>query len=581
MTNVIPQEVKLEVCQSNVNLQSVDESSHSARYPTRERKPPQYYADCDYEVKFEEDQSLTNINYCYRLTCDVPQTLQEALNSSKSEQWAKAMKEEMDSMVENDTFILTPLPEGKHAVGGRWVYAVKENPVETIYKARYVAKGYSQVAGIDYNETFSPTADMTSVRVLMQLTAQYNLELHQMDVKTAYLHAPIDCEIYMEQPEGFEMKSKTGEKLVCKLNKSLYGLKQSGRNWNKMLHDFLIENGFVQNTADYCVYSKHSEGERIILIVWVDDLILAASHGQILKSVKEMLGVKFKIKDLGKLRHFLGIDFAQTKGEIKMNQKRYITKILERFEMTHCKPRVTPCEMKMKFDSEGESTDSKRYREVVGSLIYLMTSTRPDLSFVVSKLSQYLSEPKQQHWVAAKHVLRYLKGTVDQELCYRKQENLALSAYSDADWAADQNDRRSVTGYCFSLSESGPVVSWKSKKQPTVALSTCEAEYMALSATAQESLYLVHLLARMDNETNYTPVTVFEDNQGAIALSKNPVCRQRCKHIDIQYHFVRSVVGDGTIILQYCPTDRMVADIFTKPVTNIRMDKFVPFLFGV
>lgn len=264
-----------------------------------------------------------------------------------------------------------------------------------------------------------------------------------------------------------------------------------------------------------------------------------------------------------------------------MNQKRYISKILERFEMTHCKPRVTPCEMKIKFDSEGESTDSKKYREVVGSLIYLMISTRPDLSFIVSKLSQYLSEPKQQHWVAAKHVLRYLKGTVDQEFCYRKQENLALFAYCDADWAADQIDRRSVTGYCFSLSGSGPVISWKSKKQPTVALSTCEAEYMALSATAQESLYLVHLLAGMDNEADFTTVTVFEDNQGAIALSKNPVCRQRCKHIDIRYHFVRSAVGDGKIILEYCPTDRMVADIFTKPVTNMRMEKFVPFLFGV
>lgn len=237
VTSVIPQEVKLEVCQSNTNLQSIDESSHSARYPKRERKPPQYYTDCDYEVKSEEDQSLTNIDYCYRLTCDVLLTLQEALSSSKSEQWAKAMKEEMDSLIENDTFILTPLPESKHAVGGRWVYTVKESPVETIYKARYVAKGYSQVAGIDYNETFSPTADMTSVRVLMQLAAQYDLELHQMDVKTAYLHAPIDCEIYMEQPEGFEKKSKTGEKLVCKLNKSLYGLKQSGRNWNNRFPD--------------------------------------------------------------------------------------------------------------------------------------------------------------------------------------------------------------------------------------------------------------------------------------------------------------------------------------------------------
>lgn len=575
-TKAIPPEVKVEVSETKLEC----DSESSTRYPKRERRAPRYYTDCDYKVKCDEDLEVTNIDYCYRVTCDVPQTLKEALSSSESEQWAKAMREEMDSLIENDTFTLTTLPEGKHAVGGRWVYAVKENPVETIYKARYVAKGYSQLAGLDYNETFSPTADMTSVRVLMQLAVQYSLELHQMDVKTAYLHAPIDCEIYMEQPEGFEVKSERGEKLVCKLNKSLYGLKQSGRNWNKMLHDFLIENGFVQNTADYCVYCKTVGNERIILIIWVDDLLLATSDVEMLSEVKEMLGTKFKIKDLGRLKHFLGIDFAQTKGEVKMNQKKYITKILDRFDMTHCKPRTTPCEMKMTFDNEGEPADPKKYREVIGSLIYLMTSTRPDLSFVVSKLSQYLSEPKKQHWVAAKHVLRYLKCTVDQELCFRKQDvDLKLVAYSDADWAADQNDRRSVTGYCFSLSETGPVVSWKSKKQPTVALSTCEAEYMALSATTQESMYLVNLLKGMDT-LNFTPVNIFEDNQGAIALSKNPVTRQRCKHIDIRYHFVRSVVSDGKIVLHYCPTDDMVADVFTKPVAKVRMDKFRCFLFG-
>lgn len=243
------------------------------------------------EVKDDADQPLT-IDYCYRVACDVPQTLKEALGSLKSEQWVEAMEDEMNSLKENNTFTLTTLPEGKRAVGGRWVYAIKENPDGRVYKARYVAKGYSQVAGIDYNETFSPTADITSVRVLMQLAAQYNLKLHQMDVKTAYLHAPIDCEIYMKQPEGFEVESKTGEELVCKLSKSLYGLKQSGRNWNKMLHDFLIENDFVQNSADYCVYSKQTDKERVILIIWVDDLIIAASNDQILRDVKEMLRIQ-------------------------------------------------------------------------------------------------------------------------------------------------------------------------------------------------------------------------------------------------------------------------------------------------
>lgn len=185
---------------------------------------------------------------------------------------------------------------------------------------------------------------MTSVHSLMQLAAQYDLDLHQMDVKTAYLHAPIDCEVCMEQPEGFEVKSDTGEKLVCKLNKSLYGLKQSGRNWNKMLHDYLSENGFTQNPADHCVYGKQTENERIILIIWVDDLIFAANDSDSINDVKEMLSAK--LKDLGKRMHFLGIDFTQREGEKRMNQKRYITKILQRFGMSDCKTRSTPCEQK-------------------------------------------------------------------------------------------------------------------------------------------------------------------------------------------------------------------------------------------
>ena len=574
------QENKTECEMGNIQT-GEGQSSQSTSYPQRERRPPQYLKDYECQVKSDDQEELT-LDYCYRVICDVPQTVKEAMTSPNSNLWSKAMEEEMHSLRENDTFTLTTLPEGKHAVGGRWVYTVKENPVKT-YKARYVAKGYSQVSGIDYKETFSPTANMTSVRSLMQIAVQHDLEVHQMDVKTAYLHAPIDCELYMEQPEGFEVESETGQKLVCKLNKSLYGLKQSGRNWNKMLHDFLSENGFIQNPADHCVYTKEtSKGEKIILIIWVDDLIIAGSNSQTIQNVKEILGSKFKMKDLGKLKNFLGIDFTQTDGKIKMNQKRYIMKILKRFDMSDCKARSTPCEYKQKFDNEGQSIDQKRYREVVGSLIYVMTCTRPDLSFIVSKLSQHLSDPKEQHMVTAKHVLRYLKGTVEQELCYKRSDSkLKLVAYCDADWAADQNDRRSTTGYCFSLCKTGPVISWKSKKQSTVALSTCEAEYMALAAATQECFYLLQLLKGMDNGCDHVPVTIFEDNQGAIALSKNPVCRQRCKHVDIKYHFVRSAVSDGNICIEYCPTTEMVADILTKPVARFSLEKFMYFIFGV
>lgn len=369
------QDIRSETCDPGLNT-GERERVESRRYPQREKRPPQYLRDYEYGIKCDDDHALTSIDYCYRVACDVPHTLKEAISSPESELWSKAMQEEMNSLKENDTFTLTTLPEGKNIVGGRWVYTVKENPVGTTYKARYVAKGYSQVAGIDYNETFSPTADMTSIRSLMQIAAQYGLELHQMDVKTAYLHAPIDTELYMEQPEGFEVKSETSKRLVCKLNKSLYGLKQSGRNWNKMLDDFLIKNDFSQNPSDHCVYSKQTGGEKIILIVWVDDLLIAASDSQTLRNVKRMLEERFKMKDLGKLTHFLGIDFAQGDGEIKMNQKRSIIKILERFDMINCKPRSTPCENKMQFDNEGERVDPKLYREVVGSVIYLMTCTR-------------------------------------------------------------------------------------------------------------------------------------------------------------------------------------------------------------
>ena len=457
---------------------------------TVRRNPPRNRRKPDHLLEFETEDAVgklqTCVDSCYRAVCDIPQTYREATMSNRSRQWKDAMDDEVKSLEENETFTLTQLPPGKQAVGGRWVYALKSDiDGSDKYKARFVAKGYSQKQGTDYEETFSPTADMTSVRVMMQKAAQEDLVLHQMDVKTAYLHAPIDCEIYTEQPEGYTKKSPTGEKLVCKLHKSLYGLKQSGRNWNAVLHTCLTENGFVQNPADHCVYSRETHDEKVMLIVWVDDLILAASNYNVLNRVKGMLTERFKMKDLGKLKHFLGIDFDQTDGNVKMSQKRYVNKILERFEMQDCKSRETPCEAKLEYTEDAEKmTDPRRFREAVGSLIYLSTCTRPDISFVVSKLSQHFAEPTLEHWNTIKHVFRYLKGTAEHHLCFRRndKQKLGLRVYSDADWASDVTDRRSTSGYCVSLSEGSALISWKAKKQATVALSTCEAEYMSLAS---------------------------------------------------------------------------------------------------
>lgn len=566
---------------SEVKCEQPSTKREDRKNPPRTRRMPVRLH--DYDTGDTTDRLVTCVDYCYRAVCDIPQNFQDAIGSTKSRQWKNAMDDEIQSLKENETFKITQLPPGKKAVGGRWVYSLKSDvDGSDKYKARFVAKGYSQKQGIDYEETFSPTADMTTVRVVMQKAVQEDLALHQMDVKTAYLHAPIDREIYLEQPEGYEEVSKTGEKLVCKLQKSLYGLKQSGRNWNALLHAYLTENGFEQNPADNCQYTRGKQNEKVILIVWVDDLIIAANNEKVVKSVKMMLTERFKMKDLGKLNNFLGIHFNQSENQVTMSQERYVNKILSRFGMQDCRSRETPCESKLEYSENAEKMEDPRmYREAVGSLIYLATCTRPDLSFVVSKLSQHFAEPSEEHWNTVKHVFRYLKGTTNRGLCFKKDDasNLGLIVHSDADWAGEVSDRRSTTGYCVSLSDRSPLVSWKSRKQPTVALSTCEAEYMALASAIQECMYLQQLLKGID-KYQYAPTKVYDDNQGTIALARNPVNRQRCKHIDIKYHFIRETVSSGKISLEYCPTDNMIADLMTKPATKLQLKKFAQYLFG-
>ena len=369
--------------------------------------------------------------------------------------------------------------------------------------------------------------------MLMQLAVQGDLVVHQMDVKTAYLNAPIDCEIYVEQPEGFEQEGENDEKLVCKLHKSLYGLKRSGRNWNNMLHEYLSNEQFEQSQVDAYVYTKNTNESKVTIIVWVDDIIIAASNAQLLNDVKSSPSREFKMKDLGELSWFLGIECKCVDDCIEMSQTKYADKVLTRFGMADCKPKPTPCEIgvnRIRYDDSTELANSKLYREIVGSLIYIMTGTRPDLSYIVTMLSQHMAKPTKAHLGMAKHVLRYLIGTMHYGLKFQKCDVLELSGFCDSDWGASE-DRRSITGYCFQLSNNGPLISWKSRKQQTVALSTCEAEYMALIAATQEAKFLRQLLADMQG-SDAECVCLYVDNQGAIALAKNPVQHQRSKHID-------------------------------------------------
>ena len=321
----------------------------------------------------------------------------------------------MKSLVENEVYTVTTLPPGKKAIGSRWVYSVKKDPEgNTLHKARFVAKGYSQVQGSDYSETFAPTPKMSTIRMLMQISAENNLTVHQMDVKTAYLNAPIDCEVYLTQPEGFEVK-QGDVKLVWRLHKSLYGLKQSGRNWNFVLCEFFFQQGYTQSKVDVCLFTKIEVKNMTMIIIWVDDIIIAASNKYALSNTKDELKRRFRMKDLGAISYFLGIQFRQEENLIEMNQSFYLRHVLERFNMADCKPRSTPCEIKLE-PYEPTSNEypfehnTRKYREIIGSLVYAMTCTRPDLAWIITKLSQHLENPTEVDWMTTKHVLRYIKG---------------------------------------------------------------------------------------------------------------------------------------------------------------------------
>ena len=541
-----------------------DAETSTPRYPQRERKPPKYLEDYV--------SSSIHIDKAYRAVVNIPNTYEEAVHSPDEKFWKVAMDNEIATLQNNDSWNLVKLPKDRDEIKGRWVYTLKQGktPDKVEYKARYVAKGYSQISGVDYDETYSPTTKMTSIRMLLQKAVNEDFELHQMDVKGAYLNAPIDKEIYIQQPPGYELNGN-GEKLSCLLNKSLYGLKQSGRNWHDTLANFLKKSGFNNNCIDPCVYMHEDSDKLTFVIFWVDDIIIGGKCREHITEVKNLLNDRFKMDDRGELKWFLAVDFKRTNdGHIEMSQERYIDAILQRFNMFECKPAPTPVDagtiLRKATDDEHMQFVEQNfpYRQAVGSLVYLAQTTRPDICWSVSKLSQFLDRPGSMHVTAIKHVLRYLKGTKTYSLTFKPSDQ-KLTGYVDSDWANDVDDRRSTSGYVFNLGSAS--VSWKTKKQPTVSLSSCEAEYMALSEVTKELLFLRALCSVFDMIQPKVS-TVYCDNQGAIALSKESSKQhQRTKHIDVRYHFVRNCEH---VQFEFVCSDSNHADIFTKSLGKLK-----------
>ena len=327
---------------------------------------------------------------------------------------------------------------------------------------------------------------------------------------------------------------------------------------------------FAQTASDPCIYYQKTGQDMMFIGIYVDDIILAARNEKQLKQVKEKLSTKFDIKDLGELKYFLGMKVEQSKenGSIWIGQPAYTENLLKRLGMQDSKPSHTPVEVSSKLqpaNNQAEPVNQTKYQSAIGGLMYLVVSTRPDIAFAVNNLARFSSNPQKEHWTALKRILRYLKGTTNIGILYKQDGSDKCIGYSDADWAGDTSDRKSTSGYIFMLS--GGPISWSSKKQKCVALSTAEAEYVALSGAAQECLWLRQLEAELGCPPE-GPTLIFEDNQSAIAMAKNPQFHGRAKHIDIRYHFIREQVASGTIKIEYCATKDMAADIMTKGLTR-------------
>lgn len=443
------------------------------------------------------------------------------------------------------------------------------------YRARLAVKGYAQKEGIDFNEIFSSVVRLTTIRVVLAMCDAYDLHLEQLDVKTAFHHGELEEEIYMLQPEGFEEKGK--ENLVCRLTKSLYGLKQAPRCWYKRFDSFIISLGYNRLSSDHCTYCKRfEENAFIILLLYVDDMLVVGPNKDQVQELTAQLAREFDMKDLGPANKILGMQIHQDRKDRKiwLSQRNYLRKVLWRFNMQDCKPISTPLPINYKLSSsmnpsnEAERMEMSRvpYASVVGSLMYAMICTRLDIAQAVGAVGRFMADPGKDHWNVVKRILRYIKGTSDVALCFGGLD-FGARGYVGSDYAGDLDKRKSTTGYVFTVV--GGAVSWLSKLQTVVALSTTEAEYMEATQACKEVIWIQRLLEEL--RYKQPKIIVYCDNQSSLHIARNPAFHSKTKHIGVQYHFVREVVEEGSVDMQKIHTKDNLADVMTKP---INADKF-------
>ena len=529
-------------------------AAEPGRYPSRVRRPAGPY------WMGTQGTALTA-----RAEYVEPATYEEAMASDHAEQWKQAMDEEMESLRTNQTWVLQELPSDAKAIPVKWIYKVKTDANGNLerFKARLVAKGYAQREGIDFDEVFAPVSKYATLRALLAKAAIEDLEVHQLDIKTAFLNGDLEERIFIEQPPGYvEGHGST----ACHLQRALYGLRQAPRQWHACLKQELEQHGFSETDGDPGLFVHHSKDSSVYLLVYVDDILIVAKDLSMVAWAKNKIMGAFKARDLNEAQLYLGMTIQRDRQArtLKLGQERMVVQLLAKYGMSDAKSQTVPLNTAIKLSrDEGSPLDQAQYpySQLVGSLLHLSNCTRPDIAHSVGVLAKYMSKPTTVHWGAALGVLRYLAGTTDHGVCFGGHKvDCELAGYCDADYAGDLDTRRSTTGYVFVLN--GGAISWSSRRQQTVAASTAEAEYMAAAAATKEALWLRKLLADLHFSVN--TIVIRADNQGALQLLKNPITSMRSKHIDVLYHFARERVERKEVVFEYVKTELNIADVLTK-----------------
>jgi hypothetical protein len=510
-----------------------------------------------------------------------PKSLKEALETPNAKEWQAAHDYEIAQLEKLKTWRVVELPKGATAIPSSEVFHEKRGPsgdVET-YRARIVAGGHKQVYNVNYTETFAAAAKMPSIRTILAYAAQEDWEIHQIDIKSAYLNAPLKEKVYMKAPPGVLTPEQVG--LVLELLKAIYGLKQAGREWHELLSAVFRLLGFTRSSIDHSVFYKHKMEEHTIVAVATDDMTIASKRLCDIEKFKSDIMKHFDISDMGEIRWFLNFEIRRNRAErtISINQQAYIEAMAAKFGLTNAKRVSTPMDPGAQFSKDQcPSTPTQQMRmrgipfaEAIGSVLWPTTVSRPDAAEPTNVLAQFVQNPGMVHWEGVKRVMSYLLSTKHYWLTFGGKRQLGLRGYCDSDWAS-QPHRHSISGYSFHIGKGA--VTWSSKKQHIVALSSTEAEYVAQNHAAREALWLRNFINEVTNQAT-GPVTIFSDNQGAIALAKDNKFHARTKHIDIRYHFIREAVQDKKLCMQFIPGTENPADIFTKALPKAIFVKFV------